>query len=479
MYQVQHDFPTDFLWGGAIAANQADGGFGEGGKGVSIADLHPYRNIANRDDRKEDTTIRNDESVLVIDPSAYYPKQHGIDFYHRYEEDLAMMEEMGLRAFRTSFDWSRIYPNGDDEEPNEEGLRYYDNLIASIRKHGMEPFMTISHYEIPVHLVKKYGGWKNRKLVEFFERYCETLFDRYHESVKYWIVFNQINLLTFNSLGILGNSSENFREAVYQGVHHQFLACAIAKKLSRRYKGLQVGTMLSDKIAYPATCKPEDMLFNHLKNQMQYFFPDVQIRGFYPPYAFRYFETNQIQLKFEPGDEELLRENTMDFLSTSYYYTKINDSEKNSFEPMDKCSNPYLKKSEWGWEIDPIGLRVNLNHYAERYPGIPIYITENGFGAVDRLTEDGKVHDGYRIDYLREHVRQMQEAITDGVPLKGYLMWSPIDIVSCSSAEMKKRYGLIYVDQDDEGRGSGKRYRKDSFYWYKKVIASNGKDLEE
>ncbi|MCI8334412.1 MAG: family 1 glycosylhydrolase [Lachnospiraceae bacterium] len=477
MYQVQHEFPESFLWGGAIAANQADGGFGEGGKGVSIADLHPYRNVKNRDDRKEDATIRNDEDALALDPALYYPKQKGIDFYHRFEEDLFMMEEMGLRAFRTSFDWSRIYPDGDEEQPNEEGLAYYDRLIASVRAHGMEPFMTISHYEIPVHLVKKYGGWMNRRLVDFFKRYCETLFERYHDQVKYWIVFNQINLLTFNSLGILGDRAENFEEAVYQGVHHQFLACALAKKISRHYDGLLVGTMLSDKLAYPATCRPEDMLFNQRKNQMQYFFPDVQLRGFYPAYAFRYFEERGVSLHFEPGDEELLRENVMDFLSTSYYYTKINDSTKNTYAPMDKSKNPYLKTSEWGWEIDPIGLRVNLNHYAERYPGVDIYIAENGYGAVDVPDADGKIHDVYRIDYLREHVLQMREAIRDGVPLKGYLMWTPIDIVSCSSAEMKKRYGLIYVDLDDEGNGSRARSRKDSFYWYKKVIASNGREL--
>ena len=477
MYHIWHEYPEDFLWGGAIAASQADGGFGEGGKGMSIADFHPYRKVHNRDDRKEDAAIRNDEDALRLDSELYYPKQKGIDFYHRYEEDLAMMEEMGLKAFRTSFDWSRIYPNGDDEEPNEEGLQYYDRLLASVKAHGMEPFMTISHYEMPIHLVKKYGGWMNRDLTVFFERYCRTLFKRYHKIVKYWIVFNQINLLTFNSLGILGNKASNFDEAVYQGVHHQFLACAMAKRASEEYEGLQVGTMLSDKLAYPATCRPEDMLFNHLKNQMQYFFPDVQLRGFYPPYAFRYFEENQIHLTFGPEDEELLRKYPMDFLSMSYYYTKINDASKNTFAPMDKSRNPYLKVSEWGWEIDPVGLRINLNKYAERYPGVPIYITENGYGAVDVPEQDGSIHDGYRIDYLREHIIQMKKAIQDGVPLKGYMLWTPIDIVSCSSAEMKKRYGLIYVDQDDEGQGSGARSRKDSFYWYQKVIASNGREL--
>lgn len=476
MYQVQHEFPEDFLWGGAIAANQADGGFGEGGKGVSIADLHPYRSIMNRDDRKEDAAIRNDEASLETDPRLFYPKRHGIDFFHRFEDDLKLMKEMGLKAFRTSFDWSRIYPNGDDDVPNEEGLRYYDRLLACIRANGMEPFMTISHYEMPVHLVKKYGGWRNRKLVDFFANYCETLFDRYHGQVKYWIVFNQINLLTFNSLGILGNCPGNFEEAVYQGVHHQFLACALAKRLSEKYEGLKIGTMLSDKIAYPATCRPEDMIFNQLKNQMQYFFSDVQLRGFYPAYAFRYFEEHHIELVFGEDDEKLLSENTMDFLSASYYYTKVNDSSENTFAPMDKSRNPYLKASEWGWEIDPIGLRVNLNNYAERYPGVPLYITENGFGAVDVLTEGKKIHDSYRIEYLRQHIVQMKEAIRDGVPLKGYFLWTPIDIVSCSSAEMKKRYGLVYVDLDDEGHGTRERIPKDSFYWYQKVISSNGKN---
>ena len=254
MLKMQHKFPQGFLWGGAIAASQADGGFREDQKGMSIADFHPYRNIKNRDDRKEDSTIRNDENFLVIEPGLYYPKQHGVDFYHRFEEDLGLMEEMGFKAFRTSFDWSRIYPKGDEEEPNEAGLRYYDRLITSIRSHGMEPFMTISHYEMPVHLVKKYGGWLNRSLVDFFAAYCNTLFERYHGQIKYWIVFNQINLTTFNSLGILGNRAKNFMEAEYQGVHHQFLACARAKELAGKYKGqIRVGTMLSDKLAYPAT----------------------------------------------------------------------------------------------------------------------------------------------------------------------------------------------------------------------------------
>jgi len=481
MRTVKTEFPEHFLWGGAIAANQADGGFGLLGKGLSISDFHAYQRKLSRDDRKEDAAVRNDESSLVINPDLYYPKQHGIDFFHTYKDDLRLMQEMGLKCFRTSFDWSRIYPDGDDEQPNEEGLLYYDDLLKTIRSFGMEPVMTLSHHEMPIHLVKKYGGWQNRKLVTFFSRYCETLLERYHSQVKYWITFNQINLLTFNSLGILGNKTENILESTYQGVHHQFVASAMVKRLAAKYQpdGILIGTMISDKIAHPATCKPEDVLFNLRKNQMQFLFPDVQIRGFYPGYAFRYFEEQGLRIVFEPGDEELLSDYQMDFLAMSYYYTKINDSEKNTFAAMDKCSNPYLQKSEWGWEIDPIGLRTALNTYHDRYPDIPLFITENGYGAVDTVAEDGKIHDHYRIDYLREHIAQMKEAVKDGVNLIGYCLWSPIDIISCSSAEMKKRYGCIYVDLDDEGQGTGKRIKKDSFYWYRQVIETNGQNLNE
>lgn len=476
--KIKESFPKEFLWGGAIAANQADGGFGIGGKGLSIADFHAYKDIINRDDRKEDATIRNDSESLVIDENKYYPKQHGIDFFNKYKEDLKLMSGMGLKCFRTSFDWSRIYPNGDDEEANEEGLKYYDNLIDEILKYGMEPVMTLSHYEMPINLVLKYGGWKNRKLVDFYSRYCNTLFERYHNKVKYWITFNQINLLTFNSLGILEKDNSNYLQDVYQGVHHQFIASAMAKKIACKYnEDILVGTMLSDKIAHPATCKPEDVLFNLRKNQMQFLFSDVQVRGGYPGYAFRYFKDNNLNIIFEDGDEKLLSNYKMDFLSTSYYYTKINDSTKNSFEPTDKSINPYLKKSEWGWEIDPLGFRTALNTYNDRYPNVPIFVTENGYGAVDVIQEDGTIDDFYRIDYLREHIEQMKEAIKDGVNLIGYCLWTPIDIVSCSSAEMKKRYGCIYVDLDDLGRGTGKRICKSSYYWYKKVISTNGEDL--
>lgn len=470
-------FPDNFLWGGAIAANQAEGAYDKDGKGLCIADYHPYIDKDKRDDRKEDCTIKNTLSSLVIDTSLYYPKQNGIDFYHRFKEDIKLFKELGLKCFRTSFNWARIYPKGDKLEPNEEGLKFYDNLIDELLRNDIEPIMTISHYEMPIHLVKKYNGWCSRKVVDFFERYCETLFERYHKKVKYWIPFNQINLVTFNSIGVLLDKTDNLQQSLYQAIHHQLVAQAIAKKIACKYDSeIKVGTMLSDKIAYPATCKPEDILFNTRKNQMQFFFSDVAIRGYYPSYSYRFFKDNKIKIEFEPQDEEILKNYTMDYLSFSYYYTKVNNHEKNTFEPTDKEKNPYLKSSEWGWEIDPLGLRNCLNTYYDRYQ-IPMIITENGFGAKDKI-ENGKIHDFYRIDYLNDHFVQMEEAIKDGVELFGYCLWSPIDIISCSSAEMKKRYGVIYVDLDDYGNGTKNRMKKDSFDWYREVIKTNGKNLK-
>ncbi|KUO75195.1 MAG: beta-glucosidase [Clostridia bacterium BRH_c25] len=476
MKRIYKEFPGDFLWGGAIAANQAEGAFDVDGKGLSIADFHAHEYKQNRDDRREDFTLKNTRETLTIDHKKYYPKQQGIDFFHTYKQDLSLMREMGLKCLRTSFNWARIFPKGDEIEPNQKGLRFYDQLIDEMLANNIEPVMTISHYELPVHLVKEYGGWGNRKLVDFYVRLCEVLFQRYSNKVEYWITFNQINLLTFNSLGLLQENYDNMLQATYQAVHHQFVAQAMAKKIASKYDKVMVGTMLSDKIAHPATCKPEDILFNMRKNQMQFLFSDVAMRGFYPGYALRYFADNNINIVFESGDEELLSTFTMDYLSFSYYYTKINDASKNTYEPTDKCKNPYLAASEWGWEIDPLGLRTALNTYYDRY-NCPLFITENGLGARDTVDLDGGIHDPYRIRYVNDHLIQMREAIRDGVELVGYCAWSPIDIVSCSSAEMSKRYGFIYVDIDDEGKGSGKRILKDSYFWYRDVIKTNGKNI--
>lgn len=477
MYKVRHGFPEGFLWGGAIAGNQAEGAYLEDGKGLSIQDFHAYGKKEKFVDTREDATIDNVKESFVLHEDEYYPYHESIDFYHRYKEDIAMMAETGLKAFRTSIQWPRIYPNGDEEEPNEAGLKFYDNLFDELLKYGIEPVITLSHYEMPIHLVTEYNGWANRKTVDFFVRFAETCFKRYAKKVKYWITFNQINLLSFNTLGYMDGTFDNEQQIIYQSIHHQLVAQALAKKVSRKYRDdFMIATMLSDKIAYPATCKPEDVLFNTIKNQMQYFFSDVAMRGEYPRYAFRYFEENNVNIHFEEGDEKLLKENTMDYLTFSYYYTLTNDAEKNTMNPRDKSQNPYLKLSDWGWAIDPKGLRTALNNYYDRYQ-CPLMITENGFGAVDVIEADGSINDDYRIDYLRDHVIAMKEAIKDGVELIGYTMWSPIDIVSCGSAEMKKRYGLIYVDLDNLGNGTRERKRKKSFYWYKKVIETNGEEL--
>lgn len=477
MYKVRHGFPENFLWGGAIAGNQAEGAYLEDGKGLSIQDFHAYGKKEKFVDTREDATIENVKESFVLHEDEYYPYHEAIDFYHRYKEDIALMAEMGFKSLRTSIQWARIYPNGDDEKPNEAGLKFYDDLFDELLKYGIEPIITLSHYEMPINLVTEYNGWANRKTVDFFVRFAETCFERYAKKVKYWITFNQINLLSFNTLGYMDGTFDNEQQIIYQSVHHQFVAQALCKKVSKKYRDdFMIGTMLSDKIAYPATCKPEDVLFNTIKNQMQYFFSDVAMRGEYPRYAYRYFEENNVVLHFEDGDEELLKENTMDYLSFSYYYTLTNDAEKNTMNPRDKTQNPYLKLSDWGWAIDPKGLRTALNNYYDRY-GCPLMITENGFGAVDTVEADGSINDDYRIDYLRDHIIAMKEAIEDGVELIAYTMWSPMDIVSCGSAEMKKRYGLIYVDLDNLGNGTRERKRKKSFYWYKKVIETNGEEL--
>lgn len=474
MYQVRHEFPDGFLWGGAIAANQAEGAWQEAGKGPSIADFAVMGNS-----RREDATIRNVREALISREHENYPKRRGVDFYHRYREDIAMMAEAGFRCFRTSIAWSRIYPHGDEEAPNEEGLSFYDSVFDECLKYGIEPIVTLSHYEMPVGLVLDYDGWSNRKLLVFWQRFCETVFARYAGKVRYWIPFNQINLVSFNSLGFLKKPEADELSVMYQAIHHQLLAQAYTKKIAQAYgKDIQVGVMLSDKTAYPADCRPENVLFANLKNKMHYFFSDVAMFGEYPRYAFRYFEEHNIRVDFRDGDEELLKENTLDFVNFSYYYTKIVDVDKNTTSLRDLGENPFLKQSDWGWSIDPIGLRNVLNVYYDRYR-CPLMITENGLGAKDVLEKDGTVHDTYRIAYLRQHIAQMKEAIRDGVELVAYTMWSPMDIVSCGTSEMTKRYGLIYVDADDFGKGTYRRYRKDSFYWYQKVIRTNGKDLTD
>ena len=477
MSRVPAGFPENFMWGGAVAANQLEGAWDEDGKGLCIADINEFRDDIAIEKKGNEELNRAYIKEAVDSKEKVFPKRHGIDFYHTYKEDLKLLAGLGLKTFRTSINWSRIFPNGDDKEPNEAGLKFYDDLFDEILKNGMEPMITVSHYEMPLNLTLSYKGWYSREVIDFFVKYCNTVFDRYAGKVKYWILVNQINLIgheSFNHLGVAEDVVEDLRSAKYQAVHNEMVACARATQYAHgHHPEMQIGMMLCGGPDYPASCKPEDMLATLKHNQMEYFFADVLLRGKYPGYAFRFFEDQGIHVEFGEQDEEDFK-NTADFFSFSYYYTQVCSQE--SYEKgNDVYRNKELPANPWGWTIDPVGFRILLNEFYDRYQK-PIYVTENGVGYYDKL-EDGQVHDDYRVDYYREHIRQMKEAIRDGVDVRGYYAWGPIDIISCSSSEMSKRYGFIYVDLDDYGKGTGKRIKKDSYAWMQKVIASNGEDL--
>ena len=474
-------FPKNFLWGGAIAACQAEGAYDVAGKGLSTSDIYAY---SKQNDRKkiskEGGGSKEELAELLADTDSYFPKRFGIDFYHTYKEDLALLKELGLKAFRTSIAWARIFPNGDELEPNEAGLKFYDDLIDEIIKNDMVPIITMSHYEMPMHLVMNYGGFYNRKVIDFFVNYAKVLLDRYGDRVKYWIVFNQINLINycwFGSLGITEDITDNFEEAKYQAVHHQFVANAKVREYAKTLdKDVQIGTMLADFTAYPATCKPEDVVLTMKRNRMEYFFSDVQLRGSYPNYALQHFDEMGYHICFEKGDLELIKDNTMEFLAISYYYTGIIDSTKNTMDTSTSEMNPYLKPTPWDWRVDPLGFYNCISQYWDRYQ-VPILIGENGYGALDVIEEDGIIHDDYRIEYYRDHINQLKKCVIDGVDIIAYCAWAPIDIVSSSSNEMSKRYGFIYVDRDDEGNGTQKRSKKESFAWMQQLIKTNGEEI--
>jgi len=465
-------FPKGFLWGGAVAANQIEGAYNIDGKGLSTADTLP--------------------NGIMFEPNesyeGYYPYHTGIDFYHRYKEDIALFAEMGFKCFRTSVAWSRIFPQGDETVPNEEGLAFYDKVFDELIARGIQPVVTISHYEMPLGLVKKYGGWKNRKVVEFYERFAQTLFTRYKDKVKYWMTFNEINVVLhapYTGGGLVFEEGENQKHTMYQAAHHQFVASALAVKACHEIiPDAQIGCMLAYLPTYPLTSHPNDYWQAIEMDRETLFFTDVQVRGYYPSYTKRYFREHDIQIHMEEGDEQLLRAHKVDYLGFSYYMSRTitsqpqEGSDKNANMLLGGVKNPYLVDSDWGWAIDPKGLRISLNLLYDRYQ-VPLFIVENGLGAVDVPTEDrSMIEDDYRIDYLKAHVNEMKEAIADGVDLMGYTVWGPIDLVSASTAEMKKRYGFIYVDKDNDGNGTLNRTPKKSFYWYKKVIESNGQDVE-
>lgn len=485
---TQQGFPDGFLWGGAIAANQAEGAFDADGKGLSTADMVPYYKKKDYTNLKELMHVTSESIQRAMQhPSAEgYPKRYGIDFFHRFKEDIALFGELGFKVFRTSINWSRIFPNGDDAEPNEKGLQFYDEMFDELRKFNIEPLVTISHYEMPMSLVLRYGGWRNRKVIAFYEKYAETVMTRYKDKVKYWLTFNEINTTViepFTGGGVVEDRVDNIREASYQALHHQFVASSLATRKGREINPeFRIGCMLARMIHYPATSSPEDVLQAQVDNQLNLMHTDVQARGSYPPFMKRYFAENNIQLVTEPGDEQLLRENTVDFISFSYYTSLISTVTPEKYgvtggNLFSTVKNPNLKITEWGWQLDPIGLRIVLKELYDRYQ-LPLFVVENGLGAKDKVEEDGTIQDDYRIDYLRKHITQVKEAVLDGVEVMGYTSWGAIDIISASTSEMSKRYGVIYVDQDDEGNGTLDRKKKQSFHWYKKVIASNGADLE-
>lgn len=483
--KLQTGFPEGFLWGGATAANQLEGGYTDGGKGFSSADF------AKHDDNKEKNLMSlfmgtSREALLkaMNDNEGNYPKRRGIDFYHRYKEDIKLFAEMGFKTFRLSIAWPRIFPNGDELIPNEEGLKFYDDVLDECLKYGIEPLVTISHYEFPVGLSLKNNGWLSRETVDHFERYCKVLFERYGSKVKYWLTFNEINVLSmtaFLSGGILMDGITNMKEAQYQAIHHQFIASAKAVKLCHSMiPGAKIGCMLARMESYPMTSHPEDVWEALEMDHSNLFFTDVQVRGAYPAYTARFFAENNINLVYEEGDETLLQEGKVDFLSFSYYMSGISarkiEGETTHGNMLFGLKNPHLEYSEWGWAIDALGLRITLNKLYDRYQ-VPLYIVENGLGAKDTPDENFYVEDDYRIEYLRKHILAMKDAIKDGVELMGFTPWGCIDLVSASTSEMSKRYGFIYVDADDYGKGTYNRYPKKSFYWYKEVIQSNGEKL--
>ena len=492
-------FPKDFLWGGATAANQYEGAYLEGGKGINTSDTltNGTHTVARRVTWMNPTTKETGSSPMTFgfkgeefipkgaEPTIlegeYYPSHTATDFYHHFKEDIALMGEMGFKCFRLSMNWARIYPNGDDEVPNEEGLKFYDEVFDECKKYGIEPLVTLSHYETPIHLTIAYGGWKDRRCIEFFERYAKTVITRYIGKVKYYLTFNEINAM--DMMPYMGGGLVDYSDqAKAQGAHNQFVASAkVVKFTHENYPDVKVGQMLAYQPVYTYSCDPKDQILALEKSQETLWFSDVQTGGHYPGYKLKEYEAKGIKLDDCDEDYELLEKYSADFLSFSCYGSTTvttHDVESGTGNLVMGVVNPYVKTNAWGWATDPACLRLACNTLYYRY-NKPIWIVENGIGWNDTLEEDHTVHDTYRIDYLRQNIQSMSDAINkDGVELMGYTMWGCIDLVSAGTGEMRKRYGFVYVDRDDEGKGTLNRYKKDSFYWYKKVIASDGEDLD-
>lgn len=472
----------NFLWGGAVAAHQIEGGYDQNGKGLSIADVITAGNVK---------TPRMITGGIL--EGHYYPNHEAIDFYNRFEDDIKLLAQLGIKCFRTSINWSRIFPNGDDEKPNEAGLLFYDKLFDTLLAYEIEPVVTLCHFEIPYALYENYGGFTNRKLIDFFATYAEVVFTRYKDKVKYWMTFNEINnqadgahdLHLFTNSAVRMNEGENRDERMFQASIHELIASAKAVAIGKEINpDFQIGCMLAMVPVYPYSCNPDDVLASIEAMNRRYFYGDVHVRGCIPQYMISFWKKHNLNIIIEAEDIDTLKKGTVDYIGFSYYMSKAvstlegmngwKDSELSNFEFV---NNPYISKNDWGWEIDPKGLRIVLNQLSQRYDK-PLFIVENGMGAYDTLNNDGSIHDDYRIAYLRNHIKEMMVAVEeDGVDLIGYTPWGVIDIVSFGSGEMEKRYGMIYVDKDNKGEGTLNRYKKDSFMWYQQVIQSNGQNI--
>lgn len=463
----------NFLWGGATAANQIEGAWNKDGKGPSVGDF-----LTGGSAQKKRRFTPN------IDKTEFYPSHDGIKFYENYKKDIALFSELGLKAFRLSISWSRIFPNGDEDTPNEKGLEFYDRVFDECAKYGIEPIVTLCHFDFPMHLIKTFNGFYSKETIEYFERYAATVFERYKNKVKYWITFNEINfsMLEDGALEVLGIDNvelRNSENARMQALHNVFIASAKVVKLGHEINpAFKIGCMIAHVTLYPLTSRPEDNLLTQETDRMfNDFCADVQVTGKYPYYAKNYFLRRNIQLEINEYDNKILRDGIVDFYSFSYYMSNCISSEEgheiSAGNLLGGIKNPYLETSDWGWQIDSIGLRFTMHKIYDRY-NIPLMIVENGLGAIDEVTEEGTVIDDYRIDYLQAHLSEMKQAIEEGVDTMGYMVWSPIDIISSSTGEMKKRYGLIYVNRNDKQEGNFERSKKKSFYWYKNVIDTNG-----
>jgi len=477
---MKEKFPQGFMWGGATAANQVEGAYDQDGKGLSIVDAIP-----GGKDRL--SIVSSAEFDFTLDTEKYtYPNHMGIDHYHRFEEDIALFAEMGFKCYRFSIAWTRIYPDGIEQQPNEAGLAHYDKVIDACITHGIEPVITLSHYEMPLHLATEFGGWKNRELIGHFERFARTVLTRFGHKVKYWMTFNEINSAAhfpIMSQGLTVKTGALEAQAKFQAWHNQFVASSLAVKIARETNAqIQIGCMILFATHYAYDCNPVNQLETLKETQaFNFYCADVQAGGKYPYYAKRLWESQGVVLDIQPDDLALIKQHTVDYIGFSYYMSStINKTNPDAVSAQGNllggARNPFLEASEWGWEIDPVGLRIALNQLYDRYEK-PLFIVENGLGAVDKPDENHFIADDYRINYLRQHIAAMAEAIEDGVDLMGYTPWGCIDLVSMSTGEMSKRYGLIYVDLDDKISGTGNRYKKKSFHWYQKVIATNGADI--